>query len=428
MRIIENKFLSEKIFYEKLPNNMDLFFMPKEGFNKKYAIFATDYGSNDLEFINPHTKERVKVNEGIAHFLEHKVFEEESGEDAFLKFSKYGASANAFTNFDMTAYLFGATENFYESLEHLIRFVQSPYLTNENVEKEKGIIAQEIKMYEDNADWRLFFNTLRAMYKVHNNSVDIAGTVESIYKITVEELYNCYNTFYSPSNMALFIVGDLDIEEIKKTVKNTVSDINMFDGEIERLRKSEPKEINKKLIEAEMEVSIPMFTIGFKDEAIDDPKERLEKYLALDIAMSIIFGKTSRLHEELYSKGLIFSELAYEQNIHKDYFYSLISSETREVEKVHKIILDELERVKKEGLNANDFERVRKSKLGSFIKLFDSIESLANQYLAFHFQGIDLFWYYDMLNGMTLEKVNKEINNHFSEEQSVLSVVKPTKQ
>lgn len=425
MRIIENKLLSEKIFHEKLPNNMDLFFMPKAGFNKKYAIFATDYGSNDLEFVNPHTKEKVKVNEGIAHFLEHKMFEQESGDDALLKFSKYGASANAFTNFDMTAYLFSATENFYEALEHLISFVQSPHFTKENVEKEKGIIAQEIKMYEDNADWRLFFNTLRAMYQVHNNAIDIAGTVDSIYKITVEELYNCYNTFYSPSNMALFIVGDLDIDKVMETVKTCVSDVNMFEGSIKRITKKEPKEIAHKLIEEKMEVSIPMFSLGFKDEPSEEPKEALEKYLALDIAMSIMFGKTSELHEQLYNKGLIFGELGYEQNFHRDYFYSLISSETREVETVKEAIFAEIEKVKIKGIEAKDFERTRKGKLGSFIKMFDSMESLANQYLSFHFQGIDLFWYYEMLNNMTLDQVNKVVRNHFQEKQSVLSVVNP---
>lgn len=425
MRIIENKLLSEKIFHEKLPNNMDVFFMPKEGFNKKYAILASNYGSNDLEFINPHTKKQIRVNEGIAHFLEHKMFEQESGDDALLQFSKYGASANAFTNFDMTAYLFSATQNFYEALEHLISFVQSPHFTEENVEKEKGIIAQEIKMYEDNPDWRLFFNTLKAMYQVHNNSIDIAGTVESIYKINVEELYNCYNTFYSPSNMALFVIGDLNMDKVMEVIKTTVSDANMFEGEIQRINKEEPKAVAHKFIEEKMEVSIPMFALGFKDAGGESSEKTLKKYLALDIAMSIMFGKTSKLHEQLYNEGLIFGELGYEQSFHKSYFYSMISSETRDVDAVTNAIFKEIEHFKKEGLDKEDFDRTRKVKLGSFIKMFDSMESLANQYLAFHFQGIDLFWYYDILNNMTLEQVNEAVIAHFEKEQSVLSVVNP---
>ena len=181
---MSNTMFGEQLFHTKLENNLNVFFMPKKGFTKKYAVLATDYGSNDLSFISERSGEQISLNHGIAHFLEHKMFEQPDGSDAFGEFAKYGANANAFTNFNMTAYLFGTTDNFYGALEHLLSYVSQPHFTDENVKKEQGIIAQEIKMYDDNSDWRLFFNTLKAMYIHHPNSIDIAGTVESIHRIT----------------------------------------------------------------------------------------------------------------------------------------------------------------------------------------------------------------------------------------------------
>ena len=180
MEKIVNEILREEVYYEKLDNGLDIYFMPKKGFTKKFAVLATNYGSNELEFIPINGTEKIRVNEGIAHFLEHKMFEQPGGGNAFDKFSKLGAKANAYTNFTMTAYLFSCTDNFYENLEHLIDYVQTPYFTEENVEKEKGIIEQEIKMNNDDADWNVYFNCLKEMYVNYPVRIDIAGTVESI--------------------------------------------------------------------------------------------------------------------------------------------------------------------------------------------------------------------------------------------------------
>lgn len=247
MEKIVNDILKEELYYEKLDNGLDVYFMPKKGFMKKFAVLATNYGSNELEFIPINENEKFRVNEGIAHFLEHKMFEQPDGGNAFDKFSKLGASANAYTNFTMTAYLFSCTDNFYESLEHLIDYVQTPYFTDENVEKEKGIIEQEIKMYNDDPDWNVYFNCLRAMYKDYPVNVDIAGTVESIYKITKDELYKCYNTFYNPGNMALFVVGDVEVDKVMESIKKSNhSNIEKLDHSIKRFYPEESKEINKK--------------------------------------------------------------------------------------------------------------------------------------------------------------------------------------
>lgn len=427
MQIIKNEVLKEVLYHEKLENNMNVFFMPKKGFTKKYAIFATDYGSNDLKFISPFDGSNIELNEGIAHFLEHKMFEQPDETDAFAKFSEFGANANAFTNFNMTGYLFSATDNFYDSLKHLISYVQTPHFTDENVEKEKGIIAQEIKMYEDNADWQLFFNTLRAMYINHHNNIDIAGTVESIYKITKEELYKCYNAFYSPSNMALFVIGDLEWDELISTVSENVKDDNKFNGKIERINEKEPNTINEKKIVQKMEVSIPMFSMGYKDKMEENlsGKEMLHKSVCTDIVLDCIFKKGSSLNEKLYMEQLIFEPLSCDYSSHNDFGYTIISGETRDIEKTTTIIKDALSSFKESGLEISDFERVKKMKIGSFIRSFDSIENIANSFLGYFFEGINYFDILDQLKNVTIEDANNRLREHFDENMSVMSIIEP---
>ena len=419
--------LKDKIFHKKLSNNMDLFFMKKEGFTKKYAVFATDFGSNNLSFVSPHTGEEVTVNEGIAHFLEHKMFEQPNGTDAFERFSEIGADANAFTNFDMTAYLFSSTDFFYDGLKHLISYVQTPYFTKENVEKEKEIIAQEIKMYQDNPEWVLFFNALKAMYINHNNRIDIAGTVESIYRITPEELYTCYNTFYSPSNMALFVIGDLDWNDIVSVVENTVKNDLAFEGGVHRLEKEEPNRVNQKTIVEDFPISIPMFMIAFKEKMDGElrGKDLMKKIISTEIILDLLFRKGSGLNEELYNENLIFSTLDCEYNASRDYGYTLISAESRKETTVIQKIMDCIANAKKLGLNQEDFDRVKKSRIGSYIKSFDAMEGFANNYVAYYFQGMDWFEYGEILERITLEFCQDRLEKHFVEDMKVVSFINP---
>ncbi|WP_317910996.1 EF-P 5-aminopentanol modification-associated protein YfmH, partial [Clostridioides difficile] len=375
MEKIVNDILKEEVYYEKLQNGLDVYFMPKRGFMKKYAILATNYGSNDLEFVPLGEDKKIRVNEGIAHFLEHKMFEQPDGGDAFDKFSKLGVNANAFTNFTMTAYLFSATENFYESLEHLIDYVQTPYFTDENVEKEKGIIAQEIKMYNDDPDWNVYFNCLKAMYVNYPARIDIAGTVDSIYKITKEELYKCYNTFYNPGNMALFVVGDLDVEKvIDVTKKSNNYKVDKLSKSIERFYPEEPKSVKEKEVIEKFPISMPMFNIGFKDSNVGlKGKELLRKEIVTDILVGMLFKKGSKLYEDLYMQGLINDNFGAGFSSQVDYAFSIIAGDSKEPKKVKKIILDYIEKSKKEGLSKEEFDRTKKKKIGSFIKCFDSI-------------------------------------------------------
>lgn len=427
MQIIKNEILKEVLYHEKLDNNMNVFFMPKKGFTKKYAIFATDYGSNDLEFISPFDNSKIKLNEGIAHFLEHKMFEQPDGMDAFSKFSEFGANANAFTNFNMTGYLFSATDNFYDSLKHLISYVQTPHFTDENVDKEKGIIAQEIKMYDDNVDWQLFFNALKAMYINHHNNIDIAGTVDSIYKITKDELYKCYNAFYSPSNMAMFIIGDLEWDEIRSTIVEMVKNDNSFNGNIERINKPEPNSIAKKEVIEHMEVSIPMFSIGYKDkmDGAISGDEILKKSIYTEMILDCIFKRGSKLNEKLYMEQLIFEPLSCDYSSHTDFGYTMISGETRDIDKTVMLIKSALDDYKIKGLDATDFERVKKMKIGSFIRSFDSIENIANSFLGYFFEGINYFDILEALKNTNIADVNNRLREHFDENMSVISIIKP---
>jgi predicted Zn-dependent peptidase len=263
-KVIENKLLKEKIFWQKVEPGLEVFVLPKRGYNKKYATFATRFGSIDSHFVVEGEGQELVVPDGVAHFLEHKLFEEKEG-NVFDRFAKLGASSNAFTNFTNTAYLFSSTDNFEECLEILLDFVQQPYFTEENVEKEKGIIEQEIRMYEDNPQWRIFFNLLAALYQKHPVRKDIAGTVESIRQIDKDVLYQCYRTFYHPSNMAVFVVGDVDPDKTMKQVADNIARHGHAPlGEIKRFYPQEGPNLAEKFVSQELVVSQPIINLGIK--------------------------------------------------------------------------------------------------------------------------------------------------------------------
>lgn len=429
MEKIVNEVLKEEVYYEKLENGLDVYFMPKHGFTKKYAVLATNYGSNELEFIPIGEDKKIRVNEGIAHFLEHKMFEQPDGGNAFDKFSKWGANANAFTNFTMTAYLFSATDNFYESLEHLIDYVQTPYFTDENVEKEKGIIEQEIKMYDDDPEWNVYFNTLKALYVNYPVRIDIAGTVDSIYKITKEELYKCYNTFYNPGNMALFVVGDLDKNKVMDVVKKVNHyDVEKLSTKIEKFYPEEPDNVNQKEIVATFPVSMPMFNIAFKDNNVGiKGNELLRKEIVTEILTDMIFKRGSKLFEDLYMKGLINDNFGGGFSSQIDYGFTILGGDSKDPRKVKEIILDYIEKYKIEGLDKKEFERTKKKKIGNFLKYFDSVNFIANNFITYKFKDINLLDYLDVLKDVTFEEISERLKSHLNEENCVISIVEPSK-
>jgi predicted Zn-dependent peptidase len=399
-----------------------------------YATFATHFGSLNYKFKAPGEETITTVPDGVAHFLEHKLFEEEDGINALDKLSKVGANANAYTSFNHTAYLFSCNSRFDEAFDILLSFVQNPYLTDENVTKEKGIIAQEIKMYDDDPDWQVYFDLLYALYgDKHAVTKDIAGTVESIGEITPEILYRCYNTFYDPSNMVICVSGDVDPERVLEKIKISVKSqkekpaIERYYGEIT------PGVFNKK-IEKKMDVSIPMTAIGFKDTKAqrlrkagysEDNYDLVKRDVAIEILLAIIAGDSSNVFEELYKDGTITKSIGGEFTFEEDYAFSAFSFESENVDKVVKRITDEIEKLKAEGISDAIFERTKKTLYGGYVRTFNDSINTARAFTSDYFKGVNSFDFIEAYKTIEKDYVLQVLKEHFDTNNMAVSTVLP---
>ncbi|GIN51777.1 EF-P 5-aminopentanol modification-associated protein YfmH [Bacillus paralicheniformis] len=421
-KTIEFEQLKETLYYEKMPGGLDVYVLPKEGFNKTYAVFTTKYGSIDNQFVPLGKDEMVRVPDGIAHFLEHKLFEKEDG-DVFQQFSRQGASANAFTSFTRTAYLFSSTSNVEENLETLVDFVQDPYFTEKTVEKEKGIIGQEINMYDDNPDWRLFFGLIENMYQEHPVRIDIAGTIESISHITKDLLYECYETFYHPSNMLLFVVGPVDPEAIIRQVRENQQKKPYTDQpEIVRKEVEEPGAVFKKEQEIKMNVQSSKCLVGLKSAHPMNTGEALLKHeLTINLILECLFGKSSSDYERIYEKGYIDETFSYDYTEEHGFGFVSVGGDTPEPDK----LAEELKQVlfkAKETITAEKLELARKKKIGNFLKSMNSPEYIANQFTRYAFLETSLFDIVTVLESITLEDVHRVIQEEI--EEDIITVCK----
>ena len=422
---IYNDTIDERILSTVSTQGIRIFFMPKEGYSKKYAVFSTDYGSIDNIFVPIGARDRLEVPEGIAHFLEHKLFEEEDG-DVFEKFSNIGAQVNAFTSFNQTSYLFYTSNNFYTGLEYLIDFVQNPYLTDENVEKEKGIIGQEIMMYEDNPGWKVYFNLLKAMYHEHPIRIDIAGTIDSIKAISKELLYTTYETFYNPSNMVLFVIRDLDFDEIVRVVNKAEKEFDLTTGDIERIIPDEPKEVKDRLVEEKMTTSMPMFYMGFKDADTGyKGRKMIKKDIVTNIILDMLFGESTEFYNKLYEEGLIDTSFGAFYTCKESYGHSLLVGQSNEPETLHNRILDRIKLPADEVLKEDDFIRIKRKELGNFIMGMNSIEFIANNFTDLFFSGFMITDYLELLKEIKYDDIIRRFNSHFKEENLSLSIIRP---
>mgnify|MGYP001163273967 CR=1 FL=1 len=414
--------LQETIWQEKLDNGLEVFILPKPGFTKTYATFTTRYGSVDNHFTRP-DGETVKVPDGIAHFLEHKMFEEPEG-DIFSKFASQGASANAYTSFDRTVYLFTATGEVEANLDTLLHFVQNPYFTDENVDKEKGIIVQEIDMYKDNPDWRVYFGLIEAMYAVHPVHIDIAGTAESVRSITKEMLYDCYNTFYHPSNMTLFVVGGIDPEETMARIKKDQA-AKKFPpgGEIKRLFPPEPAGIREPKKELRLPVSLPKCMFGFKEDAAEGG-DAVRRELATKLMLETVLGSSTALYQGLYDENLISDGFGHEYNTGPGYAFSMIGGETRDPEELVARVSSALYDAARDGIAPELFERTRRKKIGAFLRMMNSPEAIASEFTRYRHKGGDLFTVVDTYESLTLEEVNARLREHAKPDRLAVSVVR----
>lgn len=423
MEKIYSSELNETIYYEKHKSGLDIYALPKEGYSQSYAIFATKYGSTDVKFRDYVTGEVVEIPDGVAHFLEHKMFEQPGGGNAFDEFSLTGASANAFTSFSMTAYLFACTTDFYKNLETLIGFVQAPFFTDENIEKEQGIIGQEIRMYQDNPSWRAYFNTIEGMYQKNPVRRDIAGSIESIGTITKELLYKCYRNFYHPSNMVLVCVGDVDFEEIFKTADKTINPDFKALPEIERFCEAEPVEICEKKRVQKLSVSMPMFYLGFKENGAKK-EDLLKNEIMNEILCECIFGASSPFYRRLYESGIVSGSISFETTNELNYSHILVGGESQNPEKAAEEIRRELKRVCKEGIDKERFERIKRVFYGDFVRMFNSTENVAHTIVEYAFKGFGLFDYIGAYNEITYEEASERLRTVFCDELSVLSIIR----
>ncbi len=420
---IWNEKLNEGLIHETLDNGIELYFYPKEGFTKKYAIFSTSFGSNHTHFKDTLSGEDIILPDGTAHFLEHKLFEEPE-KNIFQKFAQFGANVNAYTNFDQTSYLFSTTDNFYESLSLLVEFVQNPYLTDENVEKEKGIIAQEIQMYDDNPRWRVFFNCLRGMYHNHPVRVDIAGTVESIMSITKEDLTSAYDNFYHPSNMVLFVVGDLEFGKIKDSVNSVSRQFDLEKTIPERALEEEPAQVKQSLIEDKMSTARPLFYLGYKDvnQGLSD-RDSIKKDVATNIILSMMFSESSEFYQSLYSEGLIDQNFGAYYTGKSDYGHSFIVGQSEDP----KAVAERVKELFKSGqyLVEERFLSIKQKEIGGLLMGLNSVEFIANTLTDLYFRGFFLTDYLELLNEISFEYVKERYEEHFVNGQSTLSIVWP---
>lgn len=424
MKIIENSKVKEKLYIEKMKNGLTVMIIPKPGIQKKYMIWGTNYGSNDNKFIVPGETEITEVPNGVAHFLEHKLFEQPNGTNSLDTLTALGVNANAFTTNDHTAYLFECTNNFYPAMDELMDYVQHPYFTDENVEKEKGIIGQEIKMYDDYPDWKVYLNALKILYHENPMKIDVAGTVETISHIDKEILYKCYKTFYHPSNMIMVIVGDFKPEEMFEKVRKRLVE-QETKGEIKRINPIEPEDIVKPRIEEKAEVSMPLYTIGIKDNPKEDDKKKIvRKDIGIEIILNLILGKSSKLYQELYKDGIIFGEQGLSYEYGREYAHVLVTGQTTDPDKVYEGFKKEIRNMKTNGINKEDAERLKKMIYGRYIREYNDVSEIARMFLTDYLRGICSFDYLEEIEGIDVEYLEQLLKDVFNEDKMVISIVK----
>lgn len=420
-KVIENPLLHEKYVDITHDTGLRILILPKSDYTTSYATFGTRYGSIDTHFKRSDESEWTTVPEGIAHFLEHKLFESEE-QDAFTRYAKTGASANAFTSFDKTCYLFSCTDHFMDSLEILLDFVQNPYFTPATVQKEQGIIGQEIRMYDDAAGWRVFFNLLKGLYASHPVRIDIAGTVESIAQIDAPLLYRCYHTFYHLSNMALCIAGNVSEEAILALCDKMLKPAAPLS--IERTFPPEPPAPVESYVEQKLAVASSLFALGYKESS--EPSEpTLRDKLESAILLEVLAGEASDLYRTLMDEGLINASFGTEYFYGHGYRCLIFQGESSDPQRVTERIRAEIARLRQGGIAHADFERARKLLYGRSIMTYNDVESIANALITSSFLGYGLFDETTLYAEITHEDIEKRFAGLLYPERSCLSVVKP---
>ena len=413
--------MGEKIYRARLKDGLQVFLMPRTGYSKMHAMFATRYGSIDTDFITPDGK-RLSIPDGTAHFLEHKLFDNKDG-NVFEKFSRYGASANAYTSANTTAYHFTATENIYENLTALIEFVQNPYFTPESIQKEQGIIGQEIQIGDDDPGWQVYFNLLKGLY--HNHSVRryIAVTIVSIATFNKDVLDDGLYSFYHPSNMVLFVTGNIELDKICECIDKSLKYYGDDKGKIERIFAEEPDSVLKQYIEVEFDIALPLFMLGFKDTEEASGDGLLKKDIAMQMLFEMIFSKSGFLFKTLYEKGLINDNFTSNYMLHNSYSYTILDGESKDPKSVRDIVFEYIDSFK---ISKELFETAKKVIWGKYVNSFNSPENYTREYVSNFLMGADYSKFYEIYSSITLEDMQKRLAA-LDKTKAVLSVALPVK-
>ena len=414
--------LDEILYHGRLPNGLTVAVVPKEGFSKKLAYFVTDFGSIHTDFL--FEGQEYHVPAGIAHYLEHKLFDMPDGRDVSAEFAALGAITNAFTSYDMTAYYFSCTENFEDCLRLLLEFVSTPYFTEESVRKEQGIIDQEIGMNEDAPESKVFENLVSTLYHRHPIRVPILGTSESIREITADTLHLCHRAFYTPGNMMLCVIGDVDAQEVAdiaeeilgKDSRPVAQKLNNWE---ETLVCPQSQTLSR------MEVAMPMFDLAFKSRPLGKGDEAIRQEMIADLAAEALFGESSALYLKLYEEGVIDSSFGGGFETVDGAAMLLCSGDSESPEVIRQAILAQAQTLRAEGIGEEAFLRMKRSALGRRIRALDSFDSTCFRLCAYKMSDFDYFRFPEIYRDIRQEDVLDFIAETVKAEHSVLSVIEP---
>jgi len=412
--------VGETMYHEKMENGLNVFVFPKPDFQKGYAFFATNYGGMDMRFCLD--GEWHNTPAGVAHYLEHKMFDTQEG-NALQDLAANGASPNAFTSNTITGYYFDSAEKFEDNLRILLSFVSVPWFTKESVDKERGIIGQEIGMIEDNPDWKCFMNLMAALYKHHPIRVSVAGSVESIAQITPETLYACHKAFYDPANMALCVAGPVDPERICEVAREILPRQAGPIAAKDYGEKEEPRAAQS-LIEERMEVSAPIFHLGWKGEAPVGGEARLRQELVGELALEVLLGNSSPLYAKMYREGLINQGFGYGYEGDAGYAFFAASGESQDPEAVREAVAGEAARIGREGVDKSLWERVKKGAYGNRVRGLNSFEHLCVGQAQAFFSGYDFLDFAGLYDSITKKEAEELIASWVTPERAALSVVR----
>lgn len=416
--------LDERLFRTVLPNGLRVMVVPKPGFERKSAYFVTDFGSIHHKFTLD--GENYDTPAGVAHFLEHKMFDL-PGRDVSAEFSALGAAVNAFTSYDLTAYYFSCTEHFDEALRLLLEFVSTPYFTEESVEKEQGIIDQEIAMNEDDPNTRVFETLTEAMYRSHPIRTPILGTEESIRQITAELLHICHRAFYTPANMLLCVMGDVDCEEVCRVARSVLGD-EPREGAVKAPYPQEKMTCQEELRQFSMDIPMPTFYLGFKCPPVSMGAAGIRQEIIGDLAAEVLLGEASQLYLQMYEEGLIDSSFGGGFEVSDGCALLTCGGDSDDALAVRDAILAQAKKIAETGVQEQEFLRLKRSAMGRRIRDLDSFSSTCFRLCAYACSNFDYFDFPSIYETVKPEDVRTFLADHIRQENCAIAVIQPTKE